>query len=140
MTSQITFNFKGSIIYCYSSKLKHSQNIYFKVKGNCYNMTPFFLYNVRNCFINFKFATKLKCYVSLKLRQYKPISKMDSCVADRLLYQPFSGSVNMQQLFVPSIPEYKCFSCRYIVSCMMFLIVMQISLTFSTDIAEHNNC
>ena len=39
---EITFNFKGSIIYCYPSKLKHCQNIYFKVKGNCYNMTPFF--------------------------------------------------------------------------------------------------
>ena len=80
LDDEITFNFKGSII-CYPSKLKHSQNIYFKVKGNCYNMTPSFLYNVRNCFINFKFATKLKCYVSLKLRQYTPISKMDRDVA-----------------------------------------------------------
>ena len=95
-----------------------------------------FLCNVRNCFINFKYTTKLKWYVSLKLRQYTPISKMDSCVADRLLYQPFSGSVNMQQLFVPSIPEYKFFSRRYIVSYMTFLIVMQISLPFSTDIAD----
>ena len=42
LDDDITFNFKGSIIYCYPSKLKHSQNIYFKVKGNCYNMTPFF--------------------------------------------------------------------------------------------------
>ena len=68
-----------------------------------------FLYDVRNCFINFKFTTKLKCDVSLRLTQYTPTSKMDSCVADRLLYQPFSGSVNMQQLFVPSIAEYKFF-------------------------------
>ena len=42
LDDEITFNFKGSII-CYPSKLKHSQNIYFKVKGNCYNMTPFFI-------------------------------------------------------------------------------------------------
>ena len=38
-----------------------------------------------------------------------PISKLDSYVSDRLLYQPLSGSVNMQQFFVPSIPEYKFF-------------------------------
>ena len=42
LDDEITFNFKGSIIYCYPSKLKHSQNAYFKVKGNCYDMTPFF--------------------------------------------------------------------------------------------------
>ena len=42
LDDEITFNFKGSIIYCYPSKLKHSPNVYFKVKGNCYNMTPFF--------------------------------------------------------------------------------------------------
>ena len=81
LDDEITFNFKDSIIYCYPSKLKHSQNVYFKVKGNCYNMTPF-LCNVRNSFINFKFTTKLKYDVSLKLRQYTPMSKMDSCVAD----------------------------------------------------------
>ena len=115
LDDEITFNFKGSIIYCYPGKLKHSPNVYFKVKGNCYNMTPFFLCNMRNRFINFKFTTKLKRYVSLKLRQYTPISKMDSCVADSLLYQPLSGSVNMQQLFVPSIPEYKFFHVRHIV-------------------------
>ena len=64
---------------------------------------------MRNCFINCKFTTKLKCDVSLKLRQYTPISKLDSYVSDRLLYQPLSGGVNMQQFFVPSIPEYKFF-------------------------------
>ena len=62
LDDEITFNFKGSIIYCYLSKLKHSQNVYFKVKGNYYDMTPF-LYNVRDWFINFKFTTKLKCHV-----------------------------------------------------------------------------
>ena len=118
---EITFNFKGILMYCYPSKLKHSQNVYFKVKGNCYNMTPFFM---RNCFINFKFTTKHKCHVSLKLRQYTPISKMVICIADRVLNQPLSGSVNTQQLFVPSILDYKFFSCRYIVSYMIFLIVM----------------
>ena len=40
LDDEITFNFKGSRIYCYPSKLKHSENVYFKVKGNCYNMTP----------------------------------------------------------------------------------------------------
>ena len=98
LDDEITFNFKNSIIHCYPSKLKHSQNVYFKVKGNCYNMTPFFM---RNCFINFKFTTKHKCHVSLKLRQYTPISKMVICIADRVLNQPLSGSVNTQQLFVP---------------------------------------
>ena len=43
LDDEITFNFKGSRIYCYRSKLKHSENVYFKVKGNCYNMTPFFI-------------------------------------------------------------------------------------------------
>ena len=43
LDDDITFNFKGSIIYYYPSKLKHSENVYFKVKGNCYNMTPFFI-------------------------------------------------------------------------------------------------
>ena len=107
LDDEITF--KGSIIHCYPSRLKHSQNVYFKVKGNCYNMKPFFLYNVQNCFINLKFTTKLKYHVSSKLRQYTPISKMDSCIADRVLNQPLSGSVNTQQLFVPSILDYKFF-------------------------------
>ena len=43
LDDEITFNFKGSIMYCYPSKLKHSPNVYFKVKGNCYNMTPIFI-------------------------------------------------------------------------------------------------
>ena len=42
LDDEITFNFKGSRIYCYRSKLKHSENVYFKVKGNCYNMTLFY--------------------------------------------------------------------------------------------------
>ena len=92
LDDEITFNFKGSIIHCYPSKLKHSQNVYFKAKGNCYNMTPF-LYNVRNCFINFKFTRKLKCDVSLKLRQYTPISKINGCVAVSCLYHR-SRSIN----------------------------------------------
>ena len=92
LDDEITFNFKGSIMYCYPSKLKHSPNVYFKVKGNCYNMTPFFM-QCAKLILNFKFTTKLKCHVSLKLIQYTPISYMDTCVADRLLYQPFSGSV-----------------------------------------------
>ena len=91
LDDEITFNFKVSIIYCYPSKLKHSQNVYFKVKGNCYNMSPFFI----QCA---KLFYKFQIYydVSLNLRQYTPISKMDSCLADRLLYRPFSGSVHMQ--------------------------------------------
>ena len=43
LDDEITFNFKNSIVHCYPSKLKHSQNVYFKVKGNCYNTTPFFI-------------------------------------------------------------------------------------------------
>ena len=118
---EITFNFKGSIIYCYPSKLKHSQNVYFKVKGNCYDMTPFFI-QCAKLFYKINFTTKLKCDVSLKLRHAAHADFENGWLRCRqpLLYQPFSGSMNMQQLFVPSIPEYNFFSCRYIVSYMIF--------------------
>ena len=140
MTSQITFNFKGSIIYCYPSKLKHSPNVYFKVKRKCYNMTPFFM-QCAKLFYTFQIYNKayVSCFIKVEAVHADFENGQLRC-GQPLLYQPFSGSVNMQQLFVPSIPEYKFFSCRYIVSYMIFLIVMQISLTFSTDIAEHNNC
>ena len=77
LDDEITFNFKVSIIHCYPSKMKHSQNVHFKVKGNCYNMSPFFIQCAK---LFYKF--QIHYDVSLNLRQYMPISKMDSCVAD----------------------------------------------------------